>query len=216
MIDSTDRPDSLRALMERRDCTDPAQGYHPMQTLVERLDGGDGDRPRRTLRTPPLVAGRDGLRLRHSTTETVLAALPDLLAEAPPGLVVRCPGLVCGGRQSGATALTGHQLDYWVLGETESIALAGLVRATMAAALPGCAYRLLSSTGSGPVTGFRVDVALDGVWREVGGCGVLHHDGAPVAVGFRLALEPLLAASGLDDKLQETGTTETVTSSRSW
>lgn len=216
MTDSTDRLDSLRALMERRDCTDPLQGHHPMQTLVERLDGGDGDRPRRTLRTPPLVAGRHGWRLRHSTTETVLAALPDLLAEAHPGLVIRCPGLVCGGRQSGATALTGHQLDYWVLGETESVALAGLVRATMAAALPGCPYRLLPSAGNGPVAGFRMDIGLDGAWREVGDCGVLHHDGAPVAVGFRLALEPLLSAGGLDDDLQETGTTETVTSSRSW
>ncbi|MDN3517957.1 hypothetical protein QWY84_10070 [Aquisalimonas lutea] len=215
MTDSTDRPDSLRALMERRDCTDPAQGDHPMQTLVERLDGGNPGRPRRTLRTPPLVAGRDGWQLRHSTTETVLAALADVLAEASPGLVVRCPGLVCGGRQPGATALTGHQLDYWVLGETDSIALAGLVRPTMAAALPGCPYRLLPSAGSGPVAGFRIDIGLDGAWREVGDCGVLHHDGAPIAVGFRLALEPLLAASGLGDDLQEAGTTETVTSSRS-
>ncbi|WP_290633718.1 hypothetical protein [Aquisalimonas sp.] len=215
MTDDSNRPDPVRALMERRDLTDPAQGDHPMQQLVERLRVTADDCVRRTLRTPPLVPGPDGWRARHSTTETVLTQLPDLAADGVHHGMVHCAGLVCGSRRNGSTALVAHELDVWLLGETASTALASLVQGAMRAALPGATYRFTPERSKElPGRDFRVDIMADGDWQEVGGCGVLRRDGVAVAVGFSVMLEPLLVLSDLAGD-QVAGVTQTVTSSRS-
>lgn len=215
MTDDSTRPDPIRALLERRDLTDPAQGDHPMQQLIERLRVQDADYSSRTLRTPPLVPGSEGWRARHSTTETVLTQLPDLATDGLDHAMIHCAGLVCGGRRSDSTALVAHELDVWLLGETETTTLATLVQRAVRAAVPGSAYRLTPTRADVlPGRDFRLDVMERGEWQDVGGCGVLRYNGAAVAVGFSVMLEPLLALSGLAGD-QAAGVTQTVTSSRS-
>lgn len=217
MNHESQRPDPLRALLERRDLTDPAQGPHPMQALVRRLDGLPADAPRRTLRTPPLVPAREGWQPRHSTTETVRAALPDLLADGTTTGVVVCAGLVHGYAEPDATRLLAHELDLWHLGASDSPALAAVVQGTVGAGLPGVPYRLLPGAAGAAGPDFRVQVSAgDAGWQDVGRCGVLRHGGAAVAVGVSLVLEPLLAVSGLLERDHASGNTATVTSSRSW
>lgn len=215
MADDGKRTDPLRALMERRDLTDPAQGEHPMQELVARLGDRSAGRPRRLLRTPPLVPAREGWRMRHSTTETVMAALPDLEHEGKEGVLVCCPGVVCGNRQGETTTLIAHQVDCWILGESDSTVLSALVRGAMAAALPDVGYRLLPAARTRIGRGFRVDILAAGEWQEVGICGVLTRDRTAVATGFSLMLEPLLSVAPWADQEPSPGTTQMVTSSRS-
>ena len=214
MNDDGQRTEALHTLLERRDLTDPAQGEHPMQELVTRLCNAQDGRRHRSLRTPPLVSAGQGWRVRHATTETVLAALPDLLAEEQAGLLVSCAGVVCGNRQQDATVLVAHQLDCWILGERASTVLSGAVGGAMAAALPGVPYRLLPQRDSRVGPGFRVDVLAGNQWQEVGLCGVLEAEGT-VAAGFSLVLEPLLAVAPWVDHAPTDGMTQTVTSSRS-
>ncbi len=215
MTDDSTRPDPVRALMERRDLTDPAQGDHPMQQLIERLRVPAADGARRTLRTPPLVPGPEGWRARHGTTETVLTQLPDIVADGVDRAVIHCAGLVCGSRRTDATALVAHELDVWLLGETEATALASLVQSAMRAAVPRATYRLIPArSGALPGRDFRLDVMGQGDWQDVGGCGVLRQEGVAVAVGFSVTLEPLLELSDLAGDQVE-GVTHTVTSSRS-
>ena len=214
MSDDGQRTEALRTLLERRDLTDPAQGRHSMQELVARLCNAVDGRRCRSLRTPPLVPAIQGWRARHATTETVLAALPDLVAEEQDGLLLSCAGVVCGNRQQDATVLVAHQLDCWILGEGRSTVLSGAVGGAMAAALPGVPYRLLPQRESRIGPGFRVDVLAAGQWQEVGLCGVLETD-VTVAAGFSLMLEPLLAVAPWADQAPAAGMTQTVTSSRS-
>lgn len=215
MTETSHRSDSIRALVERRDLTDPCQGENPMQALVDRLDVGDAGLVRRTLRTPPLVPAEDGWQPRHTTTETVLAALPDVLRDGTSSAVLRCAGLVCGGRQTGSSVLVGHQMDYWLFGQTGSQVLGDLVQRSMKAAIGKTPYRLLPADDALLGHGFRLDIADEGHWVEVGRCGSLTYRHEVVAVGFRVMLEPLLAASDLETADYAGGSTATVTSSRS-
>ena len=134
-------PDALRTALALRDLTDPAQGPHAMQLVVEAAVAALRDRwgcPVHLERAAPVVAvadnydrllyppgaaARDARYTRYASPDAVLrtqtsAMIPPLLrrlAAAPPDdLLLACPGLVW--RRDRIDRLhvgEPHQLDLW-------------------------------------------------------------------------------------------------------
>jgi phenylalanyl-tRNA synthetase alpha chain len=197
-----------------RDLTDPAQGPHALQLLLDRIQHALRERwgcPVRVHRAHPAVpvehnydrlhyppggAARDARYTRYVSETTVLrsqtsAMIPPLLAEVaqdpPADVLLACPGLVY--RRDEIDRLhTGepHQVDLWrvVRGRVGTAELREMVMTVMEAVLPGRAYRL--NDAAHPYT-------TDGVEMEVRG-----DDGGWVEVGeCGLALPAILREAGL-------------------
>lgn len=174
-----------------RDLTDPAQGPHAMQRLLDRIihalrgRWGCDVRVHRAhpavpvehnydrLHYPPGGAARDARYTRYVSETTVLrsqtsAMLPPLLADVarnpPPDVLLACPGLVY--RRDEIDRLhTGepHQMDLWriVRGRVDTAALGGMVAAVLDAALPGRPYRLNAAAHPYTTDGVEIEVRAD-------------------------------------------------------
>ena len=196
-----------------RDLTDPAQGPHAMQQLIDRIHAalcrrwGCALRVHRAhpavpvehnydrLHYPPGGAARDARYTRYVSETTVLrtqtsAMIPPLLArvahDPPADVLLACPGLVY--RRDEIDRLhTGepHQMDLWriVRGRVGIPELREMVAVVMDAILPGREYRLNPAEHPYTTDGGEVEVRGDGGWVEVGECG--------------LALPAILAEAGL-------------------
>lgn len=207
-------PAALARALSLRDLTDPRQGPHAMQLLVEVLHqalaaqwgcarqlhraspivpvgasygrlGYPADAAARQARYSRYVA--EGLLLRTQTSAMIPDLLQSLALDPPADLLLICPGLTF--RRERIDRLhtsEPHQLDLWRLSRRPlgPVELGEMVQTALRAALPGQRYRLIPASRPSTRQGMQIDVQVNGEWIEVGECG--------------LAAPAVLAANGLD------------------
>lgn len=205
---------ALERALALRDLSDPQQGPHAMQLLLDQLHStlisAWGCR-RQLHRGSPLVPLADNydhlgypadgaaraarytryvtpeLVLRTQTSAAIPAVLRSLALDPPDDLLLIVPGLVY--RRDSIDRLhtdAPHQVDLWRLrqGRMTAADLGAMVQAVLKAVLPGHSYRLLPSSHPYTRNGMQIDVRRGQEWIEVGECGLVCPD--------------LLARSGLD------------------
>jgi phenylalanyl-tRNA synthetase alpha chain len=197
-------PTQLAHDLGQRDLTDPDQGGHAIQLLVDAavagLAGAWGCQVRwhrgprvvpvednyDRLRIPPDAVSRDvrytryvdGRRLlRSHSTAMVPAALRALAAEPAADTLLVCPGMVY--RRDAIDRLhapTPHQLDIWRVARRPlgPADLREMVRLLVEALTPGRPYREEPRVHPYTLDGRQVDVCWDGEWVEVWECGLGH------------------------------------------
>jgi phenylalanyl-tRNA synthetase alpha chain len=185
-----------------RDLTDPAQGPHAMQQLIDRITAalcarwGCGVRVHRAhpvvpvehnydrLHYPPDGAARDARYTRYVSETAVLrtqtsAMIPPLLADVarnpPADVLLACPGLVY--RRDEIDRLhTGepHQMDLWRIAQRRLGLpdLREMVAVAVDAALPGREYRCNPADHPYTIGGVEIEVRAGDGWVEVGECGL--------------------------------------------
>ena len=207
--------EALSRALDLRDLTDPHQGAHAMQQIVDAVHSALAARwgcRRHLHRAAPIVAvadnydrlgyppdgaSRDARYTRYVTRGMLLrthmsSAIPDLLraiALEPPGdLLLVCPGLIY--RRDAVDRLhTGepHQLDLWRVtsGRLSADDLEEMIASVVSAALPGHRHRTVATRHPYTEGGLEIEV--------------LAEDGEWVEIGeCGLAAPGVLAAAGLD------------------
>ncbi len=180
-----------------RDLSDPAQGPHAMQlvldeilaTAPESLDvrvlrdhpDVDIDDNYTNLGYPPDAITRDarytrytteGRMLRSHTTAMVPPALRLLGTQEWDDVLLACVGMVY--RRDAVDRVhsgTPHQLDLWRISH-HSLDLDELIDTVITAAVPGARYRTTPAVHPYTEQGRQVDVLVDGEWLEVAECGL--------------------------------------------
>ncbi|HEY0019909.1 MAG TPA: hypothetical protein VGC13_26650 [Longimicrobium sp.] len=208
-------PEAYLRAVGLRDLTDPAQGPHAMQQLIDRIHHALRHRWGCELRLhrahpvvpvehnydrlhyPPGGAARDARYTRYVSETTVLrtqtsAMIPPLLADVahspPADVLLACPGLVY--RRDEIDRLhTGepHQMDLWriVRGRVGVPELREMVATVMEAVLPGREHRCNPAEHPYTTDGVEIEVRAD--------------DGGWVEAGeCGLALPAILHEAGLD------------------
>jgi phenylalanyl-tRNA synthetase alpha chain len=197
-------PGQLAADLAVRDLTDPAQGGHAIQLLVDaavaRLVAAWGCQARwhRGPRVVPVEENYDRLRipadavsrdvrytryvgrrhlLRSHSTAMVPDALRALAAEPADDVLLVCPGVVY--RRDAIDRLhapTPHQLDLWRIARRPlgQADLQEMVRLLVEALTPGRPHREQPRLHPYTLDGRQVDVCWDGEWVEVWECGLAH------------------------------------------
>ncbi|HEX6342970.1 hypothetical protein [Umezawaea sp.] len=182
-----------------RDLSDPAQGEHAVQLIVD--DVLAATRTTADLRVvredpvttiadnytnlgyPPDAITRDARYTRYVDAERVLrshasamipSSLRRLAAEGDTwdDVLLACVGAVY--RRDAVDRLhtgTPHQLDLWRISRTPRD-LDDLVVTAIRGALPDATLRLVPATHPYTENGSQVDVLLDGRWLEVAECGL--------------------------------------------
>ncbi|WP_433271879.1 hypothetical protein ACQPZF_14250 [Actinosynnema sp. CS-041913] len=181
-----------------RDLTDPAQGPHAMQLVLDQILAAAPapaelrvvrDRPEvsvednyTNLGYPPDAVTRDarytrytgdGRMLRSHTSAMVPPALRVLRAEVWDDVLIACVGMVY--RRDAVDRVhsgTPHQLDLWRISHHQAD-LDELVDAVITAAVPGARYRTTPADHPYTERGRQVDVLVGGEWLEVAECGVV-------------------------------------------
>jgi phenylalanyl-tRNA synthetase alpha chain len=197
-------PTQLAHDLGERDLTDPTQGGHAIQLLVDAAAAalaaawGCQVRWHRGPRVVPVADNYDRLRippdavsrdvrytryvdrrrlLRSHSTAMVPGALRALAAEPAADAIVVCPGMVY--RRDAIDRLhspTPHQLDIWrIAGRPLGPAdLREMVRLLVEALTPGRPWREEPRIHPYTLDGRQVDVCWDGEWVEVWECGLAH------------------------------------------
>jgi phenylalanyl-tRNA synthetase alpha chain len=207
-----------------RDLTDPAQGPHAMQVLLDSIHAAL-PAPVRVHRASPIVsiadnydrlgyppggAARDARYTRYVCDTALLrtqtsAMIPPLVARPidERDVVLSCPGLVY--RRDVIDRLhvgEPHQVDLWrvaiqPLGERD---LVEMIDRVVGAALPGARWRTQPATHPYTTSGRQIDVERAGEWIEIGECGLASP--ALVANGLAMGLgldRLLMLRKGIDD-----------------
>lgn len=208
-----------------RDLTDPAQGDHAVQQVVDRVVHAlaarwgcavrwcRGDRivtvednydnlgyaaeaVTREARYTRYVD--DGRMLRSHTTAMIPPALRALAADPVADVLLVCPGIVY--RRDAIDRYhtgTPHQLDLWrvVRGPMTGADLRDMVGTVLGSVLPGVEARLEPRVHPYTRDGHQVDVARGGDWIEVGEGGLAHRD---VLAGLGRGWSGLALGLGLD------------------
>jgi phenylalanyl-tRNA synthetase alpha chain len=203
-IHSTLTPSQLARDLAVRDLTDPTEGGHAIQRLIDvavtslaaawncqvrwhrgpRIVPVEDNYDR--LRIPPDAVSRDvrytryvdGRRmLRSHSTAMVPSALHALAAEPADDTLIVCPGVVY--RRDAIDRLhaaTPHQLDLWRITRRSlnHADLRDMVRLLVQALAPGRPYRWERRVHPYTLDGRQVDVCWDGEWIEVWECGLAH------------------------------------------
>ena len=196
-------PSQLARDLAVRDLTDPRQGRHAVQLLVDAAVAGlaatwdcqvrwhQGPRVVPVednydlLRIPPDAVSRDvrytryvdqGRMLRSHSTAMIPAALRALAAEPADALLV-CPGVAY--RRDAIDRLhaaTPHQLDLWRITRRPlgHADLRDMVGLLVQALTPGRPWRWEPRLHPYTLDGRQVDVGWDGEWVEVAECGLAH------------------------------------------
>lgn len=196
---------ALERALHLRDLTDPSQGPHAMQLLIDTVHDYLAKRwgiRRMIYRGNPVVsvqdnydrlgytpgsAARDSRYTRYITERMMLRAhtsamIPSLLralaADPPEDVLLVCPGLVY--RRDTIDRLhTGepHQLDLWRISRTRLVLkdLIDMVAAVVEATLPGYRHRTIESSHPYTTNGLQVDVWAYDKWVEIGECGLAAH-----------------------------------------
>jgi phenylalanyl-tRNA synthetase alpha chain len=197
-------PSQLAADLALRDLTDPGEGRHAVQLLVDAAVAGLASAwhcqvrrhpgPRVVaiednydqLRIPPEAVSRDARytryvdrrqMLRSHSTAMVPGALRALAAAPADDALLVCPGVVY--RRDAIDRLhvgAPHQLDLWRVSRRRlgHADLEEMVRLLAEALTPGRAYRCEPRDHPYTVDGRQVDVDWDGEWVEVWECGLAH------------------------------------------
>jgi phenylalanyl-tRNA synthetase alpha chain len=197
-------PGQLAADLAVRDLTDPAQGDHAIQLLVDaavaRLAAAWPSQVRwhrgprvvpvednyDRLRIPPEAVSRDvrytryvdrRRLLRGHATAMIPAALRALAADPADDVLLVCPGVVY--RRDAIDRLhapTPHQLDIWRIARRPlgHPDLQEMVRLLVEVLTPGRPWRWEPRLHPYTLDGRQVDVCWDGTWVEVGECGLAH------------------------------------------
>jgi phenylalanyl-tRNA synthetase alpha chain len=192
--------DALAAALDVPDLTDPAQGRHAIQLLVDEILSALG---------PPLVhrgsrivsvadnydrlgytasaAARDarhtryvggGRMLRSQTSALVPGALRRLASAGAANALLACPGVVY--RRDAIDRLhtgTPHQLDVWRIADASPPSprraeLLELVEVAVGAALPGVPWRTRPADHPYTTDGLEIEARSGDTWVEIGECGV--------------------------------------------
>jgi phenylalanyl-tRNA synthetase alpha chain len=201
---STLGPSQLARDLRVRDLTDPGQGRHAVQLLIDaavarlaatwdcqvRWHRGPRvvtvDDNYDQLRIPPDAVSRDvrytryvdqHRLLRGHSTAMVPAALRALAADPTADVLLVCPGVVY--RRDTIDRLhaaTPHQLDLWRITRQplDHEDLQDMVGLLVDALTPGSPYRWESRVHPYTLDGRQVDVCWEGEWIEVWECGLAH------------------------------------------
>ncbi|GAA0206937.1 hypothetical protein GCM10010492_00420 [Saccharothrix mutabilis subsp. mutabilis] len=179
-----------------RDLSDPAQGPHAMQVLLDQILAALRGPEVRLIRENPEVAVEDnyenlgyppdaitrdarytrytapGRMLRSHTSAMVPPALRVLGTQEWDDVVLACAGMVY--RRDTVDRVhsgTPHQLDLWRISRHRAD-LDELIEVVIGAALPGMRYRTVPAEHPYTTAGRQIDVLVDGSWLEVGECGL--------------------------------------------
>jgi phenylalanyl-tRNA synthetase alpha chain len=217
--------DEVARALALRDLTDPSQGRHAVQRIVDdvgaalvrawscevRVHRGDrivalrdnydalgysADAITRDARYTRYVSEKKVLR--SHTSALVPGALRALEHDVADVLLV-CPGVVYR-RDSIDRLHTGapHQLDLWRVAIDRVLTAADLkdmVEVVVRAALPGAEYRVEPRIHPYTTAGLQIDVENGDEWVEIGECGVA---GAHVLAGAGVSGTGLAMGLGLD------------------
>jgi phenylalanyl-tRNA synthetase alpha chain len=193
----------LRRDLAIPDLTDPADGPHAIQLLVD--EAVEALSPWgcevRRIRTSPVVSAADnydrlridaeavsretrytryvgeGVMLRSHTSVMIPPALRDLAARPSKDVLLVCAGMVY--RRDSIDRLhsgTPHQLDLWrVRNEELTVAdLDEMVDRLVETLVPGRPHRALSREHPYTTNGRQVDVQVGSEWIEIAECGLAH------------------------------------------
>jgi phenylalanyl-tRNA synthetase alpha chain len=203
----------LVAALSIPDLTDPADGPHAMQVLLDAIHAAL-PAPIEVHRAQPIVsiadnydrlgypaggAARDRRYTRYVCESALLrtqtsAMIPPLLARSlPADVVLSCPGLVY--RRDVIDRLhvgEPHQVDLWRIARrpltTDDLLV--MIDAVVGAALPGVRWRTQAATHPYTTNGLQIDADV-GEWIEIGECGLaapalVHAPATGLAMGLGL------------------------------
>jgi phenylalanyl-tRNA synthetase alpha chain len=194
--------DEVARALRVRDLTDPAEGAHGLQRILEDIVGAlvrawrCSRRVHRGQRVVSLHDNYDALGysadavtrdarytryvspthvLRSHTSALIPGALRSLDAEGRDVLLV-CPGIVY--RRDSIDRLhtgTPHQLDVWRIARDRRLEtgdLKEMIEIIIRAALPGAEYRVEPRGHPYTTEGLQIDVQNGDEWVEIGECGL--------------------------------------------
>jgi phenylalanyl-tRNA synthetase alpha chain len=196
-------PSALSTALDLRDLTDPTQGPHAMQTLLDRVLHRLSELwgvPADVRRNPALVAVADNydnlgyessaitrdqrysryvsptVMLRSHTSAGVPPVLRSLAALAADDRLLVLPGLVY--RRDAIDRIhvgAPHQVDLWRIRSAPLGVddLMEMVGSIVETVLPGTDWRLVAAQHPYTVHGRQVDVQTGGTWLELAECGLV-------------------------------------------
>ena len=221
-------PGALARALALRDLSDPAQGPHAVQRVLDAAVKALAatwrcevavhraspvvpiatDRDPVAGDEPPGTFGTNALRTR---TAAMVPPLLDVLAAAPPAdALLVCPGIVFRRDPDGGVR-TAHEADLWRIRRGGPLGvrdLAQMIGAVARAVAPGLAPSAIPAASPRLAEGRQLDVRVRGAWREIGRCGIavpamLAEAGLPgdaSALAMTLDLDALvMLAKGIDD-----------------
>ncbi|HWL66053.1 MAG TPA: hypothetical protein VNP73_08780 [Actinomycetota bacterium] len=194
----------LRRDLAIRDLTDPEDGAHAIQLIVDQaVDALSSWRCEvRRIRANPVVSAADnydrlridteavsretrytryvgeGLMLRSHTSVMIPPALRDLAQRPSKDVLLACAGMVY--RRDSIDRLhsgTPHQLDLWRVRERPPLTVTDLdemVDRLVGTLTPGRPHRSLSREHPYTTHGRQVDVQIGSEWVEIAECGLAH------------------------------------------
>ncbi len=204
-------PDQLAHDLAIRDLTDPSEGDHALQLLIDNAKAALTASWRCTVRTargprvvsladnydclrfPPAAVTRDARytryvdhdhMLRSHSSAMIPPALRALAGEQCDDVLLVCPGITY--RRDAIDRLhtgTPHQLDLWRI-STDQLGNADMdlmIEILTSTLAPGLPYRCEAREHPYTLSGRQVDVLADGAWIEVWECGLAHPDVLNVA-----------------------------------
>ena len=213
--------DDIRTALGHRDLTDPAQGEHPLQHLIEDIHQGLARHwgcTRQVYRGVPVAAAPPdsphaadagpALGLRRSMTSHLPALIASLAYNPPDDLLLVLPGRVYPVGQAHHELVLLRLLN----GPLAPPVLAGMASSVRHSAAPGTRYRLLSAGHAASERGLRLDLHHAGDWKAVARCAPVdpselarlglgqtsHH-----AVQMVVHLDRLAEAAGMADGVGE-------------
>lgn len=193
---------ALERALTLRDLSDPLQGPHSMQTIVQEVHEAlayEWHCRRIIYRGSPVVTVKDNydrlgyppegivrdvrytryvtphMMLRAHTSAMIPGLLRSVAHEAPDNLLLVCPGMVY--RRDTIDRIHSaepHHLDLWkITSSDQSVSqLEAMIKVVVNAALPGYEYRTTTSLHPYTTDGLQIDVLSDGQWIEIGECGL--------------------------------------------
>ena len=191
-------PDALARALAVRDLTDPSQGPHAVQRVLDAAVKALTRAWRCEVvphRAGPLVFAVEHYALLNDApgepafwaSETTLlrtrsaalvpSGLARLASALPADVLLACPGLVHRAEGTGPLrAREGHEAELWRIRRGEPLGLrdvAELIGAVLRAALPGVTLSTVPVESPWLSDARQVDVRVRGEWLTVGTCGVV-------------------------------------------
>lgn len=220
--------DALRQALNMRDLTNPDQGQHAMQMLMNDILAAlqkAWSCKSLTYRESPVVSIADNYdRLKYpadgaarearytryvcdtallrTQTSAMIPHAMQSVASDFEDILLACPGIVY--RRDCIDKLhTGepHQIDIWLVCKTKKLTetdLQEMIALIVTTALPGSQWRTEPRIHPYTQHGLQIDIAYQGSWVEIGECGLAHPDILAENIAGALGLTGLACGLGLD------------------